>query len=304
MIRELKAILGLAPDPELIQIEVCGICNANCEFCNHQLLPADEKIMMDTDLLKKVIREAISLNPRQISFHVYGESILHPDLIENLPKDYPIVLSTNALGLTEAKAKKLAKMKNLTMILGLLWSEPAKVREKSIAHAKMYLDLKPRNRLVSVQMVCSEHSVPHAVEMYKTFAPYLFTLPKLELFYKQPYMREPGDGIKGIIPNIPKHPRITVDTMVTPRACGNDCHTSAVNPNTTLVVKCNGDIKMCSMRFLNRNLGNANDTTLREAWESPERESIVCEWQDGDKDNKLGCNVCMHMAEVKQCSTE
>ena len=300
--RLLNRKLGLKESPQIIQIEPCGICNISCEYCNYRLLPDSEKIMMSKDLLKKVTREALSLHPDQISFHVYGESLMNPVLLECLPKYYPIVLSTNGLALTHEKAEKLARMKNLVMILGIAWCEPESRLEKMISNAKYFLDQDPVCRCIPLQMVCSEHSVQHARRMYDTFSPYLDRVPTLELKYFPPLTRGelgyvPGSE-KGYEPeNIPCSDRVKIESGPTPR---HDCDVCTIPdaagaPPNNLVIKATGDIRLCNQRGLRKSLGNVRDTTLRQAWNSDLRQHIISVWEKGDPDNEIGCYNC-HMA--------
>ena len=102
---------------------------------------------MDTELAKKCVREARELHAKQISFHITGESLLHTDLLEILPRDYPILISTNCIPLEGPLARSLADMKNLTIILAVAWSDPEKRMLTSLLHASSYLQMNPVNRL-------------------------------------------------------------------------------------------------------------------------------------------------------------
>ena len=60
--------------PLYIQIELSGICNSNCEYCDWTTRPKDQMIYLDTELAKKAVRESIDIGAFQISFHVTGQS--------------------------------------------------------------------------------------------------------------------------------------------------------------------------------------------------------------------------------------
>lgn len=67
-----------------IYIEVTNICNFNCNFCVYNLMKR-EKGFMDLDLFKKIVTEiSENGNSQIVFFHLMGEPLLHPDIIEML----------------------------------------------------------------------------------------------------------------------------------------------------------------------------------------------------------------------------
>ena len=280
-----------------VQIELAGRCSAECEFCDWVRRPKEQMICMDTELAKKCVREARELGAKQISFHITGESLLHPDLLDILPRDYPILISTNCLQLEGSIARELANMENLAIILAVLWSEPEKKRITSIVNAASFLQMNPHNRLIVLQMICSKNSIPWVSFMYNYFSPYLNKLPQLQLHIKQPYTQEPERPTLGYIPEgIPESPRVQVDRMPTPQSCGPDCVAFSPNPSTDILIQSDGQIKPCFKRWPHWNLGNARNTSLREAWTSERFAEIRRIWSKGDPDNQLACHDCIRMA--------
>jgi len=160
-----RKMFGIKRHPMTVQIELAGKCSATCEFCDWTKRPAHQKVFMDTELANKAVQEAIELHADQISFHITGESLDHPDILSILPWSYPILISTNCLSLEGEIAGRLARMPNLLIILAVLWSEPKEKREQSIHNAVEYLNRSPINRNISLQMICSEHAVPHVLSI-------------------------------------------------------------------------------------------------------------------------------------------
>ena len=280
-----------------VQIELAGLCSAECEFCDWVRRPKEQKIFMDTELAKKCVREARELGAGQISFHITGESLLHPDLLEIMPNDYPILISTNCLPLEGDLACRLSSMPNLLMILAVLWSEPEAKRLRSANNAEAYLKLNPCNRFISLQMICSEHSVPWARTMYYRYFPYLSTTPQLHFFYKQPYTQEVDRPTMGYVPTgIPEGPRVVVDRLPTPQSCGPDCLRQAPNPATDMFIQSDGEIKPCFKRWPHWNIGNIKDMSLREAWACSRKQQILDIWQRRDPNSELACHDCIYMA--------
>jgi radical SAM protein with 4Fe4S-binding SPASM domain len=230
---------------------------------------------------------------------------LNPALLDCLPKYYPIVLSTNGLALTKEKAEKLAKMRNLVMILGIAWCEPEPRLKKCIDNAVAFLKMDPICRFIPVQMVCSEHSVQHARRMFDIFSPFLDRVPTMQLKYFPPLTRGdynyiPGSE-KGYVPEgIPCSDRVTVETGPSPFHNCDVCRIpgAAGAPPNTLVIKATGDIRMCNQRGLQASLGNAKDITLRQAWKSKRRQEIIKAWEAGDPENEIGCYNCIKAKEL------
>lgn len=295
--RTIGQYLGI--DPIItIQIELAGYCSANCEFCDWIRRPKEQKVLMDTTLAKKAVQNARDLNAIQMSFHVTGESLLHPDLLKIIPKDYHAVLSTNCLALEGELAKELSQMPNLFIVLAVLWAESQEKREKSLRNAVAFLNLNPKCRAISAQMVCSERAALFQERAYKVFSPYLEKLPALFLHFKIPFTQEPEYPTEGYpaftIPEIPN--RIQVDRLPTPQSCGADCLAFPPSPTTDMIVQSDGQIKPCFYRWPYWGLGNIRDATLREAWESERMKEIRDNWSKGDPDNKLACHDCIRMA--------
>src|SRR6185369_11197301 len=69
--------------PDIIQIESTNLCNAKCVFC-----PRDEmhrrQGVMDFDLYRKVVDEAVALGISHVRVHNYGEPFLDKELVEKV----------------------------------------------------------------------------------------------------------------------------------------------------------------------------------------------------------------------------
>jgi len=69
--------------PDIIQIESTNLCNAKCVFC-----PRDEmhrrQGVMDFDLYRKVVDEAVQLGISHVRVHNYGEPFLDRELVEKV----------------------------------------------------------------------------------------------------------------------------------------------------------------------------------------------------------------------------
>ena len=105
--------LKLSYPPFFLWIEPTNACNLRCISCP-QSLKEDKGIkkgFMSLDLCRKLIDEIRDFKPRGVTFHLAGESMLHPDLFRmiKLAKDANlfVMMATNATLLTDEKTKAL-----------------------------------------------------------------------------------------------------------------------------------------------------------------------------------------------------
>lgn len=93
--------------PDEVAIEIVMGCNLRCPMCPVSGLPSSmngrRATMMDADVYRRVV-EQISDRPRSILLNVFGESTLHPDLIEFIriakAPGHHVALFTNGTKLT------------------------------------------------------------------------------------------------------------------------------------------------------------------------------------------------------------
>lgn len=75
---------GKRPFPTTIEVDLTNRCNHRCSFCNyaeHIGIEAD-KPSLDTEIIKKTLKEAKELGTRGISFTGGGESTIHKNYLE------------------------------------------------------------------------------------------------------------------------------------------------------------------------------------------------------------------------------
>jgi MoaA/NifB/PqqE/SkfB family radical SAM enzyme len=104
--------LGTEDFPATLDIELTNNCNLSCVMCSRQLMK--RKIgYMDLALLNRIIEEARKYPIKSIGLHLFGEPLMHADLIKMIHaikdkiKGTKVILSTNAYFLDKEKAKKL-----------------------------------------------------------------------------------------------------------------------------------------------------------------------------------------------------
>ena len=97
--------------PLSVDIETAAICDLACPHCSREYVITPDKIMK-FDLYKKIIEECVKLNVPSIKLNWRGEPLLNPKIDEFIKyaKEKGILevsINTNAVSLTESKAKKL-----------------------------------------------------------------------------------------------------------------------------------------------------------------------------------------------------
>jgi radical SAM protein with 4Fe4S-binding SPASM domain len=92
---------------EKINIEISNICNFQCSFCPEVIRA---KQLMRLPLFETVIEQVAPLT-EQVTFHLMGEPLLHPDLARMLDlcgeRKVPVFFVSNGALLTDARAELL-----------------------------------------------------------------------------------------------------------------------------------------------------------------------------------------------------
>jgi len=99
-----------------LQIETTNYCNGKCVFCPVQTMTRKRGVM-DEDLFRKIVGDAVEMQPQDVLLFLNGEPFLDRHLFdriafvnENLPHSR-VVLYSNGNLLTAEKARELAKLK-------------------------------------------------------------------------------------------------------------------------------------------------------------------------------------------------
>jgi uncharacterized Fe-S cluster-containing radical SAM superfamily enzyme len=99
-----------------LQIETTNHCNGKCVFCPVPTMKR-KRGFMDVDLFKKIINDAVEMQPQDVLLFLNGEPFIDPHLFdriafvnEKLPHSR-VVLYSNGNLLTAEKARELAKLR-------------------------------------------------------------------------------------------------------------------------------------------------------------------------------------------------
>jgi pyruvate-formate lyase-activating enzyme len=65
-----------------MSIEITNICNHKCVFCPAHSLTKRQRRFIDDTLCRRILIEGFDLGVRELTFHILGEPLLNPHLIE------------------------------------------------------------------------------------------------------------------------------------------------------------------------------------------------------------------------------
>ena len=273
-----------------VHIELCSFCNAGCSHCTWGKR-TDAMVRMPTETARGLIDECASLGVRTVNFHGIGEPTLHPDLLHVLhhaeARGMDFWLSTNCKKLP-LFADSMARLKNLTLVLAVPWSEDDAFIAEAERNAVEYLKLAPDNRRVFVQMVMAEDAERHIWRMMGTFATLVERTPSAIIYLKQPLTWPDMDPVKGFTPpGLKTGGKLIVEAAGRPISIGRGC----TMPTRFLKVNANGSVVPCCVGSGEWGLPSYPEATLKAIWESTQMEEVRRKWREAD--DGIPCGHCI-----------
>jgi len=179
-------LFRLEKTPASLGIEVTNSCNLKCVMCHREVMT--RKIgFMDFDLFKECARQGIETGVKMIVPFNYGESLLHPKLIDmveyakSLSKETLVKINTNGMLLTKEYAKGLvgAGIDEVTFSLeGCTKESHEKIAlgsnyEKVLTNLMNLIDMKQENGrpLIRVCMVRMEETASKMKQFIRKWGP-------------------------------------------------------------------------------------------------------------------------------------
>lgn len=93
----------------VIQVEICAFCNLRCEMCYYKDMKR-KKGFMSFELFKKVVTDAKEMGIKRMRLFVFGEPLLHPELIPFLRYMHEVGMeadiTTNGLAMTKGQMQE------------------------------------------------------------------------------------------------------------------------------------------------------------------------------------------------------
>lgn len=279
-----------------IELELVGLCNATCGYCDWQRKEKSAKSIMPSEIALRVLEEADELGVNILRFHGVGESTLHPKIVDILAagRKYPRIaqsLSTNCSNLfaplrAPLLAHDLARMDHLELTLAVPWIDSREEFVTRCAHsAREYLKLKPQNREIILQLV-THADAEKWMPVLESFLPMVEDLPNARIFLKTPVTWPGAVPQLGFRPSIAPHEKIVVDALVAPVSIGGGCSM----PEYALMVSSHGRVSPCCVSVVEWDIGSFPEKSLSELWESTRLSNIRAGWKSGD--HSIPCGSC------------
>jgi radical SAM protein with 4Fe4S-binding SPASM domain len=264
--------------PEIINIETSILCNAKCKFCPHKNIK--RKIDMDFHLIKKIVDEASNYKIKEIHPFDYGEPFLYNRFIESLfyirrkiPK-CKIFVYSNGSAMTDKQMKEIAKNNLLDKVNFSLDAASPKTYK-----ALKGLDYKKTIKKI-LKFIKLNKKYKNDVDISVSFI--IGDLNKKELnnfkkFWKgKARLHIAVDDGRGGTPFIN-------------RASKNPC--SWLFNRTAILTT--GDVVVCCVDAAGKLVvGNVNNNSLKEVWNSPKYERIRKLHLNGGKGKIPLCANC------------
>jgi len=177
--------------PVGLGIEVTNSCNLKCIMC-HRKVMTREIGFMDFDVFKECARQGIEMGVKMIVPFNYGESLLHPKLVDmveyvkSLSKDTLVKINTNGMLITKEYARALvnAGIDEITFSLeGCTKESHEEIAvgsnyERVLANLMNLIDMKKENEKpqIRVCMVRMEETAPQMKQFIRKWQPLVDTI--------------------------------------------------------------------------------------------------------------------------------
>ena len=254
----------LPEEPHLHQIEPTNHCPYTCVMCPRHGKMTRELGFMELDLYRKVIDEVAGYSKetreKEIELFHFGESLLHPDLVEMIQhasaQELRICLSVNAPHLKPELSERILEASPYRIIISLDGYDAESYRrirgkvadfDLGVRHIQELAErhaAASSDTLLTVRMIELEENRGHGDDLRAILEPLNLTLDCREFFpWAEPEMADLGD----------------FDAYPARMPCPF--------PWEYLVVQWNGSVVPCCRDYDGENaLGHVRDQTLREIW--------------------------------------
>ena len=252
-----------------LAIELTNKCNATCDFCINSRF--NKKLDMSDEILDKVLKDAKEFDLEFIFLNNIGESFLCEDIIDKLkkvrtafPKTRIITFSNGSL-LTNQILKEIKKL-DITLNISLNSASPEGRLERmglnDFTRVKKLIDKGIKMKVIKrVTFVEQSPLIPHPALKINS--------PKNEVneFWKL----YPKNG--QVIPYA-NFAGSLFDTFNPKQGCRRAMREMAVLAD--------GTVTLCCMTALKVSFGNIKEKTLKEIWESKERQDYKIAAERGE----------------------
>lgn len=267
--------------PLFIDVEANSSCNLKCPFCASTYRKgAIKKGFMSLETCKKIIDEGAENNLYGVKFNIRGEPLLHPKIYEfvKYAKEKGLIdvyFNTNAMLLTEKAAIKLIEA-GLDRLSVSFEGYTKEVYENNRVGAKFDVVI---NNIETIQSLKKNMGVSHPKIRIQTVM-----LPEVEAGFDK-YKEFWGDKADELAFLDYKEMKGKKKGIKYPWACPQIWQRMAIWWDGT-ILPCNHDDDALLA------LGNVNDVSIKDAWNSEKLKKIREEHKKGNAHNMLACDGC------------
>ncbi len=278
--------------PNRITVELTNNCNVLCTFCNRNKICMDLGYMSE-ELFRKIIDEAAEHLPVKLVPFFRGEPLMHPLICEFIAYAKkkgigPIQLATNALLLNNEMQDRLIES-GVDYVSFSLDTTDAELYSKSRLEGNLNLS---RENVISFCRKCKERVelglfAPKTQASTINLEEYMATQEEFIDFWKNHVdvvrVYEQHDE-KGRL--VDEKLRQKLDVFTTRKPCRKVF--------TDMIVYWDGKLALCNYDWdESRDIGNLNETSIIEAWNSDEYKKIREKHLNGNFDEEI-CKECHH----------
>ncbi len=278
--------------PNRITVELTNNCNVLCTFCNRNKICMDIGYMSE-ELFKMIIDEAAEHLPVKLVPFFRGEPLMHPQICEFIAYAKkkgigPIQIATNALLLDEEMQDKLIES-GVDYVSFSLDTTDAELYSKSRLKGNLNIS---RENVISFCKKCKKkaelgYNIPQTQVSTINLEEYMATQEEFIEFWKKYVdvvrVYEQHDE-KGRL--VDEKLREKLDVFATRKPCRKVF--------TDMIVYWDGRLALCNYDWdERRNIGNLNESSIVEAWNSDEYKRIRENHMSGCFDEEI-CKECHH----------
>lgn len=279
--------------PNRVTVELTNRCNISCTFCHRQVYDM-ELGEMSVELFKKIIDEMSEYQPIKLVPFFRGEPLLHPKFIELMRYAKkkgigPIQVFSNGLEFNEEISEAFidAEIDFISFSLNTLDEEIYKQSrisgnlQKSIDNVKYLSNLCKKYKLKGKavpQIQVSTIDIDVYKKGKKDFIEFWRPFVDIVRIYE-----EHDENGAFVDPEVSR----TMNIFLERKPCRKLF--------TDMVIYWNGDIALCNYDWnKNVNIGNVNQNSLKEIWDSSIYESLRSMHNLGKIDASVMCSKCEH----------
>lgn len=286
--------------PISVELHLTDVCNLNCGWCTDNELRKN-KATLPIQTIEKLFKEFREHNTG-VTLEGGGEPTLHPQFkdIVDIGNELSVDLGLITNGTVDI-SDSVHKLKWIRVSLDSSNKEEYKAEkgvdsfDKVIGNLQKMASMRnTRKTFIGVGYVLTKRNQSNLKELIKTLdeigIDYLYFRPVEEAPDIMPTVDEMLDLRKQLV-ELTKETRIKYMISISDRVVDKNNNLPCIAHSLTSIIHANGDVSLCEKRRSeNIILGNVNDSSFQEIWESTYREQMTQRLLNPEC--QQGCSAC------------